>query len=114
LLLASPQLRNAPQSNASDGNDADWEMSQAINIHSACKRGDLGEVKQYLELGGDIEKQDGVSSLFPYLPSHLSQCGYTPLSLACYYGHAEVASLLIEKGAMLEHQDNVSDTLPFP
>jgi hypothetical protein len=35
-----------------------------INIHDACERGDLGEVERYLEAGGDIEKEDWVSS-FP-------------------------------------------------
>jgi hypothetical protein len=45
----------------------------SINIHDACKRGDLGEVKRYLEAGGDIEKKDSVSS-FPAsgLSAHLS------------------------------------------
>jgi hypothetical protein len=28
-----------------------------IDIHSACERGDLGEVKRYLQKGGDIEKK---------------------------------------------------------
>jgi hypothetical protein len=41
----------------------------SINIHSACMRGDLGEVERYLEAGGDIEEKDSVS---PFPASGLS------------------------------------------
>jgi ankyrin repeat protein len=79
-----------------------------FDIHSACWRGDLGEVKRYLKAGGDIEKKNSVSSLTAGLSSYLIfQNGDTPLSLACLNGNTEVASLLIEKGASLESRNNV-------
>jgi hypothetical protein len=76
-------------------------------MHIACRRGDLGEVERYLEAGGDIEEI--IVSSFPAsgLSPHLSQLGNTPLSVACRWGHTEVVSLLMEKGASLESQDNV-------
>jgi hypothetical protein len=38
-----------------------------IDIHSACERGDLEEVKRYLKKGGDIEKKK-VNPLEPLVP----------------------------------------------
>jgi ankyrin repeat protein len=45
--------------------------------------------------------------LSPLISSHLSQDGDTPLTEACRYGHTEVALFLIEKGASINHQNNV-------
>jgi hypothetical protein len=36
-----------------------------IDIHSACKRGDLKKVKRYLQAGGDIEKKKVPSDPLP-------------------------------------------------
>jgi ankyrin repeat protein len=87
-----------------------------IDIHSACERGDLEEVKRYLKKGGEIEKKKvtlfNPSSLIqrhlsPLISSHLSQDGNTPLTVACCNGHTEVALFLIEKGASINHQKTV-------
>jgi hypothetical protein len=51
-----------------------------IDIHSACKRGDLEEVKRYLLAGGDIEKKKvslRLLTLFPDLLSSLSEWTYS-------------------------------------
>jgi hypothetical protein len=94
-----------------------------IDIHSACERGDLGEVKRYLKAGGDIEKKKvslfNPSSLIqrhlsPLISSHLSQNGETPLILACSRGHTEVALFLIKKGASINHQNKVRVAVPDP
>jgi uncharacterized protein len=82
-----------------------------IDIHSACERGDLGEVKRYLKKGGDIEKEKvGPLTLFP--SSAVSKDGETPLTWACYKGHTEVALFLIEKGASINHQNKVGVACP--
>jgi ankyrin repeat protein len=84
-----------------------------IDIHSACKRGDLEEVKRYLKAGGEIEKKKvplfnpSSNAISPLISSHLSQDGHTPLTVACRYCHAEVALFLIEKGASINRQTNV-------
>jgi hypothetical protein len=85
-----------------------------IDIHSACERGDLEEVKRYLQAGGDIEKKKVLIQrhLSPLISSHLSQDGETPLIYACRYCHTEVALFLIEKGASINHQDNVRVACP--
>jgi ankyrin repeat protein len=69
-------------------------LQKSMNIYTACRIGDLGEVKRYLETGGDIESSQG---------------GWTPLVFACRNGHIEVVSLLIENGASFDHEDNVKD-----
>jgi ankyrin repeat protein len=92
-----------------------------IDIHSACERGDLEEVKRYLQAGGDIEKKKvtlfNPSSLIqrhlsPLISSHLSQDGDTPLLYACAYDHTEVALFLIEKGASINYQNSVRVACP--
>ena len=48
---------------------------------------------------------------------HIYQVGRTALIWASGNGHREVVQLLLEHGADLQHQDNVSHTplpLPFP
>jgi hypothetical protein len=66
-----------------------------INIHSACRRAQLEEVKRYLEAGGDIEKKDTVSPRA------------SPLSEACASGRVDIASLLLDNGANISHRDDV-------
>jgi hypothetical protein len=87
-----------------------------IDVHLACRRGDLKSVKRYLKLWGDIEKQDLVSYSALLVASLIFQEGNTPLLIAYESGLNEIVSLLIEKGASLDHQNMVrliliSDTL---
>jgi len=51
----------------------------------AAEQGDTAAVRGLLAQGADINARDDV--------------GYTPLHNACYYGHLETATLLIQRGA---------------
>ena len=63
-----------------DGRDGD------ISVHEASTLGDQGAVKRLVE---------GDSSLI----HQFSGDGFTPLQLACYFGHKEVAAVLLELGS---------------
>jgi len=54
-------------------------------IHSVCKDGEMGVLKDLLSHGANINATD--------------RKGQTPLSLAREYGHAEIAMFLKESGA---------------
>ncbi len=57
----------------------------SVDIYQAAKVGNIKAVKQHLEAGVNVNvKADN---------------GNTPLHNAAYYGHKEVAKLLIDKGA---------------
>jgi ankyrin repeat protein len=58
-----------------------------ISIHEAAGDGNIKAVKQHLAAGTDVDAK----------ATDLG--GTTPLSLAAYGGHKEVAELLIAKGA---------------
>jgi len=62
------------------------------DLHTAARRGQLAEVKKLLEAGAPLEWKN--------------QYGSTPLFMAVFNRHAEVALLLLEKGA----NPNVTDT----
>jgi hypothetical protein len=62
------------------------------DLHTAARRGQLAEVKKLLDAGAPLEWKN--------------QYGSTPLFMAVFNRHAEVALLLLEKGA----NPNVTDT----
>ncbi|MBI2689404.1 MAG: ankyrin repeat domain-containing protein [Acidobacteria bacterium] len=62
------------------------------DLQIAARRGQLAEVKRLLEAGAPIESKN--------------QYGATPLYMAVFNGHSEVAALLLDKGA----NPNVTDT----
>lgn len=62
------------------------------DLHTAARRGQFAEVKKLLEAGAPLEWKN--------------QYGSTPLFMAVFNKHAEVALLLLEKGA----NPNVTDT----
>jgi hypothetical protein len=62
------------------------------DLQVAARRGQLAEVKKLLEAGAPIESKN--------------EYGATPLYMAVFNGHTEVALLLLEKGA----NPNVTDT----
>ena len=55
-----------------------------INIHKAAQAGNIEAVKQHLAAGADVNAK---------------RYGWTPLHYAVYYGHKEIAELLIAKSA---------------
>jgi hypothetical protein len=66
---------------------------------------------RYRERKGDPSTSTLIQ-LSPLISSDLSQDGHTPLILACYKGHTEVALFLIKKGASINHQNIVRVACP--
>ncbi len=59
-----------------------------LDLFEACAIGKINAVKK------QIEKNPGLLGSF-------SNDGFTPLGLACYFGHHEIADFLIKKGAQI-------------
>ena len=66
-----------------------------ISIHDAAHSGDIETVRQYLDAGTDV---------------NLVSDGFTPLHIAAYEGHKEIAELLIAKGAEVNAKYNYEFT----
>ena len=56
-----------------------------ISIHTAARKGNIEAVKQHLAAGTDVNAKN--------------RAGLTPLDGVAYYGHKEIAELLISNGA---------------
>ena len=70
----------------------------SLDIHEAANTGNIEAVKQHLAAGTDVDaKSDG-------------KYGWTPLLHAAWFGHKEIAELLIAKGADVNGKDNVGGT----
>lgn len=67
----------------------DWLLRQnpELTLHEECAVGRLDAVKRMIGARGS-----------KVIDSH-SQDGFTPLSLACFFGHQEVAAYLVNQGA---------------
>lgn len=67
----------------------DWllERQPELTLHEECAVGRLEATKQLIAAHGSKA-----------IDSH-SQDGFTPLSLACFFGHQEVAAYLVDQGA---------------
>ena len=74
-------------------------MNPALAISQAAASGDAGAVRELLD-------QD------PMLVHSFAHSGWTPLHVAAYYGHLEVAELLLAHGADVQAQarDHLGDT----
>ena len=66
-------------------------------LRKACKKGDIEAVKQHLAAGADVN----AGGVF----------GTTPLHLAAWLGHKEIAELLIVNGANVNAKDKGSGSL---
>lgn len=68
------------------------------DIHSACREGNVDEVKQLIESGADLRGAD--------------ECGFLPIHYACMFGHEEIARLLLQ--ACVDVIDNLATTYLNP
>jgi uncharacterized protein len=66
-----------------------WLLSHgpALTLHEACAAGVLQTVKEMIGAQGS-----------KVIDAHASD-GFTPLALACFFGHAEVGAFLVDQGA---------------
>lgn len=62
----------------------------ALDIHDAAYVGDVRRLEQLLDAD-------------PSLLDSFSADGFTPLDLASYFGHREIVTFLMERGAKVEH-----------
>ena len=65
-------------------------------LFSACESGDIEGVKRHLADGVDVNAKDN--------------SGYTPLHIAAFERHTEIAELLIAKGADVNAKDEYDNT----
>ena len=66
------------------------------DIFKYIKNNDIKLVKNYIDSGYDLDKQDNY--------------GYTALILATYYNNVEIVKLLLNAGADINKQNNDGDT----
>ncbi len=94
-----------------------------ISIHEAAEAGNIEAVKQHLAAGADVNAKDGIGGTPLYIVAgqstrdFLRQAGktgdfdgWTPLNYAAYWGHKEIAELLIAKGANVNAKDDDGET----
>ena len=76
------------------------EVLPDISIHQAAgstgRTSNIEAIKQYLAIGKDVDARDKQDK--------------TPLQHAAYWGHKEIAELLIAKGADINAKDNAGKT----
>ncbi len=68
---------------------AEWILAQrpALTLHEACAAGVTSAVKETLGAQGS-----------KFIDAHAPD-GFTPLTLACFFGHPEIAAYLVNQGA---------------
>ena len=71
-------------------------MLAEIDVSAAVVMGDLDSLSTYLQNGGDVDAKD----------AH----GSTPMHVACLFGRADVAEILLDAGASLELKNNEGAT----
>lgn len=74
-------------------------VSYAGSLHTAIQQGDLGQVRQEIVNGADVNKEDILLG--------------GPLLLAIIQGNAQIVELLIGHGASIKAKDGVTGTPPL-
>ena len=64
-------------------------------LHKAAREGDADRVRKLLDAGADVNVRN----------ADKQRLQYTPLHWAAYYGHLEIAEILISRGADLDAED---------
>ena len=70
------------------------------DLHKAAREGDADRVRKLLDAGADVNVRN----------ANKGRLQYTPLHWAAYYGHLEIAELLISRGADLDAEDPAYST----
>ena len=65
------------------------------DLHKAAREGDADRVRELLDAGADVNARN----------ADKQRLQYTPLHWAAYYGHLEIAEILISRGADLDADD---------
>jgi ankyrin repeat protein len=65
------------------------------DLHKAAREGDADRVRELLDAGADVNVRN----------ADKQRLQYTPLHWAAYYGHLEIAEILISRGADLDAED---------
>ena len=79
--------------------DSFEEVLRREQLHSACAKGDIAEVRRLLKEGHD--------------PNAFDELGRTPLHYAAQHGHLDVMRLLLDSGADVNAHDEsvIGDTV---
>ncbi|KAK7945605.1 hypothetical protein WMY93_001333 [Mugilogobius chulae] len=72
----------------------------------SSKEGSLSQIQKLLQSRISQNVSLNINCRFRWKP----YCGWTPLHLACFYGHKEVVEELLKAGADVNSQDNTGDT----
>ncbi|MFY9255558.1 MAG: acyltransferase family protein, partial [Fuerstiella sp.] len=105
MLIVSGYVRSQPASESAatvtDGNTDSEEPGEQrglaeIDVSAAVVMGDLDSLSTYLQNGGDVDAKD----------AH----GSTPMHVACLFGRADAAEILLDAGASLEVTNNEGAT----
>ena len=70
-------------------------MNNMGKLHNVCESGDIETVKSLI-FDGNINEKNNIE--------------YTPLHYACFYGHCEIAELLIRHGANINEKNICGNT----
>ena len=70
------------------------------DLHKAAREGDADRVRELLDAGADVNVRN----------ADKQRLQYTPLHYAAYYGHLEIAEILISRGADLDAEDPAYST----
>ncbi|MEM6474473.1 MAG: acyltransferase family protein, partial [Planctomycetota bacterium] len=95
LLIVSTFVRSRPSTVALEADSTetgDGGASEQIDVWKAVAVEDIDTIRRYVEAKGDLESKD------PF--------GSTPLHIACFFGRAEAANVLVDAGASLDSRNN--------
>ena len=94
ILFVSGYVRLRPPTKSTEQTSATNQTKsfEGIDVFAATATNDLATLTRYLNEGGDVEAKD--------------ENGSTPLHVACFFGRAEAADLLLKADASLDATNN--------